>query len=58
MTEKPPAGRKTERGREEASEGYIPRPPSQAELDAVSEAQALITDEWAGEPPAKDKPKR
>lgn len=53
-----PTGRKTERGREEASGGYIPRPPSQAELDAISEAQSLITDEWTGEPRTKDKAKR
>ena len=27
--------------------GYIPKPPSPAELDQVSRDQALITDEWA-----------
>ena len=27
--------------------GYIPKPPSQADLDQVSQDQALITDEWA-----------
>jgi hypothetical protein len=37
----------------------IPRPPSQEDVDRVSEAQGLITDEWAGEAatpetPAKD----
>ena len=34
--------------------GYIPKPPSQADLDQVSQDQALITDEWAdgGEPDA------
>ena len=26
--------------------GYIPKPPSQADLDQVSQDQALITDEW------------
>lgn len=30
----------------------IPRPPSQADIDRVSEAQGLITDEWAGAEPA------
>ncbi|RAI57465.1 hypothetical protein [Roseicella frigidaeris] len=32
-------------------QGYIPRPPSQADLDLVSGQQALIEDEWSGEPP-------
>ncbi len=27
--------------------GYIPKPPSPADLDEVSQDQALITDEWA-----------
>lgn len=27
--------------------GYIPKPPSQADIDQVSQDQALITDEWA-----------
>jgi hypothetical protein len=27
----------------------IPRPPSQADIDRVSEAQGRITDEWAGD---------
>jgi hypothetical protein len=31
--------------------GYIPKPPSQAELDQISRDQALITDEWAGDTP-------
>ena len=26
---------------------YVPKPPSPAELDRISEAQALIADEWA-----------
>ncbi len=26
--------------------GYIPKPPSRADLDQVSRDQALITDEW------------
>lgn len=33
----------------EPKTGYIPKPPSQADLDQVSQDQALITDEWAGE---------
>jgi hypothetical protein len=36
--------------------GYIPRPPSKEDLDRLSEAQALITDEWTGEPPARAVP--
>ena len=32
---------------------YIPKPPSRADLDQVSQEQALITDEWA-EPGAGD----
>ena len=27
--------------------GYIPKPPSKADIDQVSQDQALITDEWA-----------
>lgn len=27
--------------------GYIPKPPNKAELDQLSQDQALITDEWA-----------
>ena len=56
MTAHAPEGPKARFPAEKASEGYIPRPPEKSELDQVSEAQALITDEWAGEPPAKDKP--
>jgi hypothetical protein len=37
--------------------GYIPRPPSQADLDRVSEAQGLITDEWAGEGTEGEEPR-
>lgn len=29
----------------------IPKPPSEADLAEVSKDQALITDEWAGDPP-------
>lgn len=56
MTAHAPEGPKARFPAEKASEGYIPRPPEKSELDKVSEAQALITDEWAGEPPARDKP--
>lgn len=45
----------TEKPRPE-KQGYIPRPPSEEDLREVSEQQKLITDEWAPEPPAKDKP--
>jgi hypothetical protein len=31
-------------------QGYIPRPPSQADIDRVSEQQGMIEDEWTGEP--------
>ena len=27
--------------------GYIPRPPSQADVDQVSSQQGMITDEWS-----------
>ena len=38
-------------------QGYIPRPPSQADIDLVSGQQGMIEDEWTGEPaPAKGKP--
>ena len=29
------------------SPGYIPRPPSDEEVERISGQQALITDEWA-----------
>jgi hypothetical protein len=39
-------------------QGYIPRPPSQADVDLVSSQQGLIEDEWTGEPaPPEAKPK-
>jgi hypothetical protein len=31
---------------------YIPKPPSKEEVDQVSREQGMISDEWAGEPPA------
>lgn len=36
---------------------YMPKPPSRADLDQVSREQALISDDWTGEPagqPSKD----
>ncbi|MDJ0389271.1 hypothetical protein QMO56_14205 [Roseomonas sp. E05] len=56
MTAKPPEGPKARYPAEKASEGYIPKPPSGREQDRISEAQALITDEWTGDPPAQKKP--
>jgi hypothetical protein len=53
MAARPPEGPKADFTQEQASEARIPRPPSARELDEVSEAQALITDEWTGEPPGK-----
>ena len=39
-------------------QGYIQRPPSQADVDLVSSQQGMIADEWTGEPaPAEDRPK-
>ena len=32
------------------SPGYIPRPPTQADLDLVSGEQGMIADDWTGEP--------
>ncbi|MCI0754122.1 hypothetical protein [Teichococcus vastitatis] len=56
MSEKPKEGPKARFSAEEASEAYIPRPPSEDEQNKVSEAQELITDEWTGDPlPAKPK---
>ncbi|MBO1076659.1 hypothetical protein [Roseomonas marmotae] len=53
MTARPPEGPKADFTAEESSGGYIPRPPSAKDLDVISEAQALVTDEWAGEPPKR-----
>jgi hypothetical protein len=30
---------------------YIPRPPSREDVERISEAQGLITDEWVGDGP-------
>lgn len=32
--------------------GYIPRPPSQADIDLVSSQQGMVSDEWTGDGPA------
>jgi hypothetical protein len=46
-----PEGPKAQFTAEEASEAYISHPPSAEDLDKISNAQKLITDEWTGEPP-------
>ncbi|WP_161600772.1 hypothetical protein [Teichococcus oryzae] len=51
MSGKPKEGPKARFSAEEATEGYIPRPPTPEEQDRISAAQGLITDEWTGEPP-------
>jgi hypothetical protein len=32
---------------------YMPKPPSKEEVDQVSREQAMISDEWTGEPSAE-----
>ena len=56
MSDRSPEGPKARFTREQATEAYIPKPPSADEVDIVSEAQGQITDDWTGEPPASDKP--
>lgn len=34
----------------------VPRPPSKGDLAQISQAQALIGDEWGDNPPPTDKP--
>jgi hypothetical protein len=41
--ERPPAGR----------EPYVPKPPSPEAVEQISQDQALITDEWAGDEPPR-----
>jgi hypothetical protein len=36
-------------------EPYIPRPPTREELEQIGREQALITDEWTGEQPQRDR---
>jgi hypothetical protein len=38
------------RGDPPHKQGYIPRPPTQADIDLVSGQQGMIEDEWSGEP--------
>ena len=35
-------------------ETYIPKPPSKEEVDQVSREQAMVTDDWTGEPAPGD----
>jgi hypothetical protein len=35
---------------------YVPKPPSPEASEEISRQQALITDEWSGEPPNPSKP--
>ena len=42
---------------EPAKQPRIPRPPTKEELDEMSEAQGMITDEWAPAPRDAEKPK-
>jgi hypothetical protein len=37
-------------------ETYMPKPPSKEEVDQVSREQAMISDEWTGEPSAAEAP--
>jgi hypothetical protein len=55
MTEHAPEGPKAQFPAETATGGHIQKPPSPEELDAVSKAQSMITDEWTGEPSAAEK---
>lgn len=56
MTDRVPEGPKARHTAEQATGGYIQKPPSAEELDKVSEAQAQITDDWTGEPPDPRQP--
>ena len=31
---------------------YMPKPPSKEEVEQVSREQAMVTDDWTGEPPS------
>jgi len=33
---------------------YIPKPPSAEEVEQVSREQAMVTDDWTGEPSASE----
>lgn len=40
------------------SRNAIPRPPTREDIDQISSDQALITDEWGGEPAAGEGTKK
>ncbi|PHK95235.1 hypothetical protein CR162_08650 [Pseudoroseomonas rhizosphaerae] len=56
MAKRAPEGPKAHHTAEQATGGYIQKPPSPEDLARISEAQAQITDEWTGEPPLPKKP--
>jgi hypothetical protein len=33
---------------------YMPKPPSEEEVEQVSREQAMVTDDWTGEPSASE----
>ncbi len=45
------AGEKTG-GEATPRQTYMPKPPSKEEVDQVSREQAMVTDDWTGEPAA------
>jgi len=45
----------TDRDEGKPRQGYIPHPPSKADIDRVSGQQGMITDEWTG-PQATPRP--
>ena len=45
------AGEKTG-GEAAPRQTYMPKPPSKEEVDQVSREQAMVTDDWTGEPAA------
>ncbi|UFN50432.1 hypothetical protein LPC08_07390 [Roseomonas sp. OT10] len=53
MAETPQPASEPEPSRSGGPEGYIPRPPSPEALKEIGRQQALITDEWSGEPEAE-----
>jgi hypothetical protein len=40
--------------REPPRQTYMPKPPSEEEVEQVSREQAMVTDNWTGEPPASE----
>lgn len=53
--DKPAAGPRTEPDTA-PKQGYIPRPPSQADIDLVSGQQGMIADEWSDGPEPRPRP--